>query len=508
MLTAALLSLALTPWVPADPPRSEPISSAVVEEHGPFETHLAANAGWKVAAWRDYGFVLRAEVTRPDGTVFERVLDRDESGQQPAVAIDARGNAFVAWTSGDRMHTARGPRLARGPSVSGGSIVDVAVSPGGRTLLAWSGRTGIFAQVDGGAPERVGDGDAAELQTAINDAGAAVLARHEFAPDGVWLVDRPADGPWSAARDVSGDHQIQLPMDDNDPTVRRLSTAISADGRAVLAWSSPRGSTPEVFGVAGRAGGAWDPVQRLSSPVFAAYGADAGLDAAGDPVVVWNEENRPRGAKPVAGAVPDTTPLTVAARLVDRLAPVRTGAVDVSARVRCSKACTARFEWPGLWNGPWYGEAVELPPGVTKTVRLRADDERFLSPRHSGRLRVALVVTDRAGNVVRQPRIYRLRVVRPPLRSFRVGPSHSFSMFTRAGDRAVGRLVNALLDGLADKTIASERALRARWLAGAAALERAGHEEIHDTEVGDAIYLVVRRPFALAGYSAEAVLSG
>ncbi|RKQ88189.1 hypothetical protein C8N24_6230 [Solirubrobacter pauli] len=508
MLTTALLSLALTPWVPADPPRLEPISSAVIDEHGPFETHLAANGGWKVAAWRDYDFVLHAEVTRPDGTVLARALDRDETAQQPAVGIDARGNAFVAWANGDHVRTARGPRLARGPAFSDGDTVDVAVSPGGRTLLSWSGRHGVFAQLDGGAPQQVGDGGASELQSAINDAGAAVLASHSFTPDGVWLLDRAPDGPWTAERDVSGDHQIPFPADDNDPTARWLSTAISADGRAVLAWGSPRGKTAQVYGVAGRAGDHWDAVQRLSSPVLDGYGADAGLDAAGDPVVTWQEEARPRGAKPVAGAVPDTTPLTVAARLVERLAPVRTGNVHVSARVRCSKACSARLQWAGLWNGPWYGEPVELPPGVTKAVRLTAGDERFLSPRHSGRLRVTLVVTDRAGNVFRQPRTYRLKVVRPPLRSFRVGPSHSFEMFTRAGDRAVGRLVNALLDGLADNTIKSERALRARWLAGAAALERAGYEEIHDTEVGDAIYVVVRRPFALAGYSAEAVLSG
>jgi len=505
---AALLLLALAPWVPADPPRLQPTTSAVIEAQGPFETHLAANGGWKVAAWRDYKLHLHAEVTHPDGKVTKRVLDREASAQQPAVGIDARGSAFVAWPDADRVHTARGRGLVRGPDITDADTVDVAVSPSGRTLLAWGNLTGTFAQLDGGAPQMVGDGAPMELQTAINDAGAALLAHHSYAPDGVWLIDRAPDGPWSSPRDVSNGHQIALPADDNDPTVRRLAAAVSADGRAVLAWNSPRGSVRHVFGVAGTAGGAWDPVQRLSSPVLDGAGEDATLDAAGDPLVTWIEEERPRGAKPVPGAVPDTTPLTVAARLARRLAPVRTGAVTVTARVRCSKPCTARLRWPGLWNGPWYGEATDLATAQTGTVRLRANDERFLSPRHSGRLRVALVVTDRAGNVYQQGHTYRLRVVRPPLRSFKVPPSHPFSMYTSAGDRAVARVVNALLEGLADGTIRSERALRSRYLTGARALERAGHGEVYDTEVGDAINEVVQRPFALAGYSAEAVLSG
>jgi hypothetical protein len=81
-------------------------------------------------------------------------------------------------------------------------------------------------------------------------------------------------------------------------------------------------------------------------------------------------------------------------------------------------------------------------------------------------------------------------------------------MYTRAGDRAVARLVNTLLEGLADRSIRSERALRSRYLAGARALERAGHGEVYDTAVGDEIHRVVWRPFALAGFNAEAVLSG
>jgi hypothetical protein len=51
-------------------------------------------------------------------------------------------------------------------------------------------------------------------------------------------------------------------------------------------------------------------------------------------------------------------------------------------------------------------------------------------------------------------------------------------MFTAAGNRAVAQVVNALLEGLTDRSIR------------------------------DAIDEVVERPFALAGFSAEAVLSG
>ena len=46
------------------------------------------------------------------------------------------------------------------------------------------------------------------------------------------------------------------------------------------------------------------------------------------------------------------------------------------------------------------------------------------------------------------------------LGSFKVGPRHDFAMFSRAGDRAVGRMVNAMIDGLASgwsyRTLARE----------------------------------------------------
>ena len=75
--------------------------------------------------------------------------------------------------------------------------------------------------------------------------------------------------------------------------------------------------------------------------------------------------------------------------------------------VRCSEACDARLSVRGT------GVARALPAGRTTTLRFRAPAELGrelrLRPR-SHRVRVRLLVTDRAGNVVRSSRVVRVSV--------------------------------------------------------------------------------------------------
>ena len=124
------------------------------------------------------------------------------------------------------------------------------------------------------------------------------------------------------------------------------------------------------------------------------------------------------------------------------------------------------------------------------------------------RPRVEVLVTDRAGNVARIARTVRIPVVDRPILSFRVAPDRYFAMFTRAGDRAVARLVNGLITALGTGEIGNVRDLRERYLRDMRAIEAAGHEDVWDTDVVDEIFTALEVPCAKAGVDAESVVSG
>jgi hypothetical protein len=98
-----------------------------------------------------------------------------------------------------------------------------------------------------------------------------------------------------------------------------------------------------------------------------------------------------------------------------------------------------------------------------------------------------------------------VRVPRRPLRSFLVRPNADFAMFSKAGDRAVARFVNGLIEGLASGAIATKRELVRRFDAGFLALDRK-YEEAADTAVRDEIYDALYIPLRLSGYDPEEVL--
>ena len=80
-------------------------------------------------------------------------------------------------------------------------------------------------------------------------------------------------------------------------------------------------------------------------------------------------------------------------------------------------------------------------------------------------------------------------------------------MFSAAGDRAVRRLVNRLITGIASGAIDSSRALRRRFQRGADAIDAAGHDEIWDTAVLDEIFEALYVPARRRGLRLESALS-
>ncbi len=514
-------------WVPADPPRDEPfaltapdgtavrisrvanawLDIAVRPPAGSFREPISvgrsvedadaavAPGGWVAVAWQDTRSGLRLTIVRPDGTSTERKLAGTQAST-PAVGIDAQGTVTAAWSTPTGLQSTSGPVAAQADTF------DVAVSPGGRRLLAWGTETALFARVD---DEPVQHLAAVALPTRmaaeIGDDGAALVAFQDGPTGAATVVDRAAGAAWAAPHAVSGLYPVVPPSFGDDFTY--LSTVLTGDGRAVVAWEHTRGASTGVFGAGGRPGGPWEPPTPLSSPIRDAGAMQAGFDAAGDPLVLWGEsEIGERGAKWVVGATPDVVPLEAQLTLPVRRLSTRTGALEITASVRCAKPCDVRLSA----HRSFTSDTRALPAGRTTRLRLRFTDIRVLYPRDPHVAKVELAVADRTGHVQRTQRTYRVRVIQRSMRAFRVGPSRRFGTGSRAGDQAVGRLVNALLEGLQTREIRTERELQRRYEAGKRQLESAGYDLRFDSRTQRRILAVLEVPLALKGYFAERVL--
>ena len=136
-----------------------------------------APGGWVVAAWLDDS-ALMALVVRPDGSTSRTAVEPlgpDESVISFQPGIDATGAVTIVVRQYERRSSREHVRVVRpvggGPPViaadlpvaeppAGGPVdprdgetqVDLAVAPGGGTLLGWADREGVRVMVDGGAP--------------------------------------------------------------------------------------------------------------------------------------------------------------------------------------------------------------------------------------------------------------------------------------------------------------------------------------------------------------------
>jgi hypothetical protein len=302
-------------------------------------------------------------------------------------------------------------------------------------------------------------------------------------------------------------------------TASRLAAALAPDGRAVIAWTSPGDAGGKVVALSGRVSGTWSAPTRLSAITRDATSPSLALDAAGAPRLVWVEAvrstslaGRVRGARLAAASGPvDAVAPRITARMPRRTPATGTGRAVFRIPLRCSEACDVRVRVLDRRTRLEVAAiARALPAGRRWIAHVRVPRESansVLLSKRARRPRLELLVTDRAGNVARTARTVRIPVVDRPILRFRVAPDHDFAMFTRAGDRAVARLVNRLITGLGTGEIVRFRDLRRRYLRGMRAIE-AAHEEVFDTEVVDEIFSVLEVPCAKAGYDAEAVVSG
>ncbi len=373
--------------------------------------------------------VLRApsgRLTRPE-TVSE--LDPDTNASNPSIAINARGDAIVAW-----QEKREGSGRAEGISIlasyrpAGGSF--------GRPESVWNFR------VDGDPRSEFNDGYLP--QVAIDPEGEATVL---FDADGKRVASRPREGRFGAptllARSGGGGELL-----------------VGSDGDQVAFWSGP--FEPTSFATRRSPGGVFSAVTRLAGEVLWAYG---GLDAHANLLLVGStpppEQQLVAGvysrfgfapqsfvAPPAAGTegagdlatngdgsaialytvYPENyqgdrpTPLMYLDRPADRSPPaltvarVRSAGRRISAQVTCDEGCriSAALTLPGSRRalsirGPKSARTLRKGGTTRLSARLspsgRARLRQVLSRNRRTRIRTVVRAEDASGNVRRARRL-------------------------------------------------------------------------------------------------------
>jgi hypothetical protein len=493
-------------------------------------TVAVAPGGWVAAAWvtdrdadREHRFAIKTLVSAPNGATTRQVAERAHfteanlvSLSQPMLSIATDGATTMVWTQSNLLSESPStPRIGR--ATAGGAwtvanlpsgaeprfadqLAQLAGSPNGHTLVTWINSDGVQAMLDAepyGTIAYASESNGA--RPVVTDSGAALVT---FGEDGgrVFAVEHPAGGGWLTAHQVSG----SLADSGMDGTTA-LGT-IAPDGRAVVAWDG--GSIighGSLVAAAGRVGGAWSAPVALSSPVRELDGWALDPGPAGEPGLKWTEgDGYPadtsiqRSARLVADAdapAPDRTAPVISTRLRSRLPETSTGELRLRVPLRCSEACVARVDFNGsvVVRDLAAGEQTSFAMGLAGGSLLARPGLR--------KLRLEVLVADRAGNLTRRSQTVRVRVLRRPLRSFKVAANHNLATCTKAGNRKLVALVNSIIDGLADKSLRNARDIRRAWRTGVGAIERTYPNEcLDDTDVREHVFEVLDTPLTLAGY--------
>jgi hypothetical protein len=109
---------------------------------------------------------------------------------------------------------------------------------------------------------------------------------------------------------------------------------------------------------------------------------------------------------------------------------------------------------------------------------------------------------------VRRSAVVRVRVLKPPIRTLKVPLGRKFGMETPAGNRAVARLVNDMIETIARGHVSSA-ALSKRFARSIRAIARKfGPDYTYSDEVGTAIYDALWIPLARTHHDVGYVLQG
>ncbi|MGD9571063.1 MAG: hypothetical protein AB7V62_04155 [Thermoleophilia bacterium] len=234
---------------------------------------------------------LSARWTRP-------VMLSGSGADAPRVALNARGDAIVAWVSGRRVMAA----VRRGPAGAwdvadvvdaGGAVADVrvAMTVAGRPTLLWSERSGSGFVVRIAARPSARAGWSARpprIATPGPDPPAVALSR------GGALVAWVDEGAVRAARTTNGTFERPAVIAED---AAHPAAAINASATSLAAWGTALpGGTPVML-ASGRAAGAsgW----AVAEDVGIGLRPVAAINARGDAAVAWSldEEGEQQGVE-------------------------------------------------------------------------------------------------------------------------------------------------------------------------------------------------------------------
>jgi hypothetical protein len=324
---------------------AQTLSNAGVDADPP---DVAAGAdGTVVVTWTRNG-VVQAAVKPPGTTVFSVLPDIDPSDDTDAhVAVDAHGNALVAWAHfvpgigyGYAIEAAARPAGGSFGTVdhvtSFGNAFDlaIAIDPTGRVTAVWSqdgaiasserGVTPSFAAAGFGPPEpaQSSAGHATNPSVAVDAAGRAYAAWLAFDNgvgfDVIQTSARPVGGAFSPEQTISGSGEAHAPI-----------IGVSPQGTVVAVWSGQTGNFLDAVQTAFRAPGAssFGGVTNLAISDFANNDEELAdsppplaFDPPGDALTGWEHQFSTDGGstyqeQPVVDALdtagPDLGPVSV-----------------------------------------------------------------------------------------------------------------------------------------------------------------------------------------------------
>ena len=276
---------------------------------------VAVNAsGQAVAVWQQPdGMSINIHAARfspATGWHTPEPIDTEpETSQQPAVAIDAQGNAFVAWLRSEgssnsvwaRRFTAQGgwgsPVLienglgdAGNPQVavdgSGNAIVVFWQQEGGRVNIVANRYANGAGWGTATAIEADSTGDAGAPQIAMDAAGNAVAVWAWSAASGppynfsVWANRYTVGSGWGGAGPIDA---INTSTPNANPHV-----ALDGAGNAIAVWHRPDGSWNSIWSSRYVVGSGWGAPGLIETDnTNSAHDARVAFDAGGNAMAVW-----------------------------------------------------------------------------------------------------------------------------------------------------------------------------------------------------------------------------
>jgi hypothetical protein len=274
---------------------------------------------------------VTAALTARAAATFDEAIFVSAAGQEamaPHVAVGANGDAVLAWVRWDGANwraqaRARNAAGALGPvqnlSSSGGDAAQprVAVDADGDALLAWSRYDGANYRVY--ARARTAAGVLGSVQTLSAAGKTAFVQDVVIDPDGdavvLWTnTDNLAQIRARSAAGVLGPVQD---LNTAGPIGAQAHGAIDADGDAVFTWLRWDGANNRAESRSRSAAGTLGPVQTLSAMGVSAIRPQVAVESDGDAMFTWSEfdriQARKRSAAGTLGSVQTIAPAGLAA---------------------------------------------------------------------------------------------------------------------------------------------------------------------------------------------------